>query len=147
MKIKRALPVLGLILALALGLGLAVEAEVNKPSQCVDKELCAEKLRFGTEAFTRGKYSQAKVFFREAVQADPANQRAWSYYDLTIMYDVAEQVKRTGTVKLSGAPAPGSAPWTDKTPTPAPAGSGTETPPPAPAPAQKGGIVIDDEGC
>ena len=144
MKIKRALPILGLILALALGLGVAVEAEVKKPSQCIDKELCAEKLRFGKEAFMRGKYNQAKVYFQEAVQADPTNLRAWSYYDLTIMYDVAEQVKRTGSVQLSGAPAPGSAPWTEKSASGAPA---AKTPPPAPAAPKKGGIVIDDEGC
>lgn len=143
MKSKRVLLILGVFLALALGVGLAVQAEVNKPAACINKQLCAEKLRYGKEAYLRGRYSQAKAYFKEAIQADPTNQRAWSYYDLSIMYDVAEQVKRAGRVVSSSAPAPGSAPWTEK----APAAASTPAPPPAPAPVKKGGIVIDDEGC
>ncbi len=143
MKSKRLLLILGVLLALALGLGLAVQAEVGKSASGIDKKLCAEKLRFGIEAYQRGRYSQAKAYFKEAIQADPTNQRAWSYYDLSIMYDVAEQVKRAGRVVTSSAPAPGSAPWTEK----APAAASTPAPAPAPAPVKKGGIVIDDEGC
>ncbi len=143
MKSKKTAVVLGIVLALALGLALAVPAEVKTSGYKIDKQLCATNLRYGRQAFNRGAFSDAKGYFRQAVQADPMNTKAWAYYDLSIMYDVADQVKRAGTVKVSGAPLPGSLQK-------APAGSGTKTPPPPPPPAPKasgGAIVEDDEGC
>ena len=141
MKRKSVFLALGLVLALALGLALAVPAEVKKPEACFDKELCAEKMRYGRQAFSRGDYRSAKAFFRQAVQADPLSAKAWAYYDLSIMYDVADQVKKAGSVKVSGAPVPGTAPA-------APAPETKTPPPPAPEPAKpSGGIAVDDEGC
>lgn len=135
--------VLGLVLALGVGIALAVQAEVEKPGACIDKDLCAEKTRYGIEAFKRNKFSQAKAFFREAVQADPASLRAWSYYDLCVMYDVADQVKTTGRVKYSDAPIPGTGPD-------AVGAKSAGEPAPAPeAPAVPAGIpaIPEDEGC
>lgn len=143
MTAKKLLPILGLVLALAVGLALAAGADVEKPAACVNKKLCAEKLRFGVEAYNRGRYIEAKAYFRQAVQADPNNIRAWSYYDLSIMYDLAEQVKRTGRVTVSSAPNPASTPDLGRVQTQAPA----PAPPAPPAPTTGGGIVIDDEGC
>jgi len=51
MKLSRMAVALGLALAMAMGLALAVSADSNKPSQCEDKALCAEKIRFGREAY------------------------------------------------------------------------------------------------
>ncbi len=145
MRLNRVLVALGVVVALGLGISLAVEAEVKKPAVCLDKKLCAEKLRYGVEAFNRGRYSQAKAFFRQAVQADPTSIKAWSYYDLSVMYDVAEQVKRAGQVRTSGAPKPGC-----------PEGTGAASPPAsqaAPAPAPKPDTpasipaIPEDEGC
>jgi hypothetical protein len=149
MRLNRTLVALGLALALGMGVSLAVEAEeVKKPEICLDKQLCAEKLRHGTEAFNRSRYSEAKAFFRQAVTADPTSNKAWAYYDLSIMYDAAEQVKRAGQVKTSGAPKPGCP--QGGAAAPAAGGSGSEAPaasaPAAPAPA---GIpaIAPDEGC
>lgn len=140
MRRARLVVVVGLLLALAMALALAVEAEVQKPAVCIDKKLCAEKLRFGIEAFNRGRYSEAKGYFREAVQADPGSATAWAYYDLSIMYDVAEQVKRAGTVKVSSAPVPSATQGLGAAAPPAPTG-----PPPATQPSRP--VVVDDEGC
>jgi hypothetical protein len=138
---------LGLALALALGLALAVGAEAGKPSQCSDPQRCADRLRHGQEAFDRGQFNQAKAFFREAVQADPASVKAWSFYDLSMMYAVAEQIKKTGTVRDSSAPAPDA-----YQPTPAPAPSPVPLAPSVVPPTPPGGspaipVIKPDEGC
>jgi hypothetical protein len=139
----RWLAVLGLVAALGLGVALAVDAEVEKPEACINEELCAEKIRYGTEAFNRKDYRQAKAYFRQAVQADPGSLKAWSYYDLSVMYDVAEQVKQAGQVKVSGGPKPGCPEGTGAAPAPAPKEEKDEGPAPAPAiPA-----IPPDEGC
>lgn len=144
MRLNRALVALGLALVLGVGVSLAVEAEeVKKPDICIDKELCAIKLRYGVEAFNRGRYSEAKAFFRQAVMADPTSNKAWERYDLSIMFDVAEYVKvtrhmyRTVTPTAPAVSGPGSA---------APAPSAPTAPAPAPTPA---GIppIAEDEGC
>ena len=140
MKYKRLAIVLGMVAALALGLALAVPAEVSKPGDCQNKTLCAEKMRFGEQAFSRGDYASAKTYFKQAVQADPLSARAWAFYDLSIMYDVALQVQKAGQVKVSGAPVPGTAPAA------APSGAAA-APPPAPKSAPKPVLVIEDEGC
>lgn len=148
MRLNRILVALGLALALGMGVSLAVEAEeVKKPEICLDKQVCAEKLRHGTEAFNRGRYSEAKVFFRQAVTADPTSVKAWAYYDLSVMYDAAEQVKRAGQVKTSGAPKPGCPQGTAPS---APSGPGSAAPAPsAPAAPAPAGIpaIAPDEGC
>ncbi len=149
MRLNRALVALGFAVVLGVGVSLAVEAEeVKKPEICLDKQLCAEKLRHGTEAFNRGRFSEAKAFFRQAVTADPTSNKAWAYYDLCVMYDTAEQVKRAGQVKTSGAPKPGC-PQGGAAP-PAASGAGSAAPAPsAPAAPVPAGIpaIAEDEGC
>lgn len=139
--------VMALVLALAMGLALASYAgqnaapAVSNPKVCTDKDLCAESLRYGQQAFDRGLYADAKQYFKQAVMADPTSATAWAYYDLCVMYDVADQVKQAGKVQVSGAPAPGSGGSTVSE-------GSAPPPPPKPAPVvPSGGIVIDDEGC
>lgn len=139
MKHKRLAVVLGIIVALALGLALAVPAEVKKSEYRIDKKLCAEKLRYGRQAFARGAYGQAKAYFKQAVQADPLNATAWAFYDLSVMYDVADQVKRAGQVKVSGAPLPSSIPQVQPGAAPATAPK-VSVPPSIP-------VIKPDEGC
>ncbi|MCB2227469.1 MAG: hypothetical protein KQH53_12390 [Desulfarculaceae bacterium] len=140
MKYKRLALVLGLVAALALGLALAVPAEMTKPADCQNPTLCAEKMRFGEQAFARGDYASAKTYFKQAVQADPKSARAWAFYDLSIMYDVALQVQKAGQVKVSGAPVPGTAP--------AASGAPAAAAPPAPKPSSPQPVLqIQDEGC
>ena len=104
-----------------------------------DKALCAKMLRFGKEAYMRGKYLDAKEYFRKAVQADPASQTAWRYYDLASVFALAEKVEQNADLitpgqsvrEMSGAGA--TSPPPPATPSP-----------PAKKPAFK---IVDDEGC
>lgn len=143
MKSRRLVMVFGLAAALALGLALAVPAEVTKPAVGIDKKLCAEKLRFGQQAFTRGDYGTAKSYFKQAVIADPLSAPAWAYYDLSVMYDVAMQVQKAGQVKVSGAPVPGAVTQV----TPSAASPSAAPPPAAPKSSPQPAIIIKDEGC
>ena len=149
MRLNRTLVAMGLALVLGVGVSLAVEAEeVKKPDICLDKELCAIKIRHGVEAFNRGRYSEAKIFFRQAVTADPTANKAWAYYDLSIMYDVAEQVKRAGQVKVSGGPKPGCPEGGAQAPAVSGPGSAAPAPPAPTAPAPAGiPVIAEDEGC
>ena len=138
---------LGVVVALGLGLALSVPAEVKKPESCLDKALCAEKIRYGMEAYDRGKYSEAKAFFRQAVQADPSSLRAWSLYDLTVMYDVAEQFKKAGRVVSSSAPTPGSMPQAAAPAAPTAPSAPSAEKPAAPAAPPAIPVIPKDEGC
>ena len=105
-----------------------------------DKALCAEMIRFGTQAYQRGKFLDAKEYFRKAVQADPDSNAAWTHYDLSVISALAEKLnKNTGLiapdVSIQGQAASGSAP---------------PPPPPAqqPAPKKKPQFkIVEDEGC
>jgi len=59
-----------------------------------DKALCAKMLRFGKEAYARGKYLDAKEYFRKAVQADPTSVVAWRYYDQAVIFALAQKVEK-----------------------------------------------------
>ena len=104
-----------------------------------DKVLCAEMVRFGTQSYQRGKFLDAKEYFRRAVQADPGSDVAWKHYDLSVISALAEKVnKDTGLiapdVSIQGQAATGSTP----------------PPPPAPKPAPKKKPrfeIVEDEGC
>ncbi len=117
-------------------------ARAEQPKRLIpDKALCAKMLRFGKQAYQRGRYLDAKEYFRKAVQADPGSAVAWRYYDLSIIFGLAERVEQE-----SDLVAPGVSKREQGTVAPAPS-----TPPPlsAPAPAQKGSgfKIIEDEGC
>jgi hypothetical protein len=121
----------------------------------------------------RGKYLDAKEYFRKALQADPASMNAWTYYDMTVVFALAEKVEKNSNLvlpdvstrqeaaaDLSSAPSPAPSQATPaKKPAKAPAKMPAETPPavapakiPAEAPAkmQQDGFkfkIVDDEGC
>jgi hypothetical protein len=59
-----------------------------------DKELCGKMIRFGKQAYQRGKYLDAKEYFRRAVQADPMSSMAWRYYDMAAVFALAEKVEK-----------------------------------------------------
>ena len=105
-----------------------------------DKALCAKMLRFGKESYQRGKYLDAKEYFRKAVQADPTSKVAWHYYDLAAVFALAEKVEKNASLL-----APGVSPRGET-------GAPLSPPPPPPAkPAEKKDKVefkiVDDEGC
>ena len=104
-----------------------------------DKALCAKMLRHGKEAYMRGKYLDAKAYFRKAVQADPASDAAWRYYDQAAIFALAERVEQDAGLVMPGASVRGET-----------AGGASPPPPAAPvAPPKKteGFKIVDDEGC
>ena len=112
------------------------------PTNCPpDKELCAKMLRFGKQAYQRGKYLDAKEYFRKAVKADPASTIAWRYYDQAVIFGLAEKVEKNANLVLpdvssrqeAGAGLPPEAP--------------PAVPEPAPEKEPSGFVIIDDEGC
>jgi len=116
----------------------------NAPAQeaktfTIDKALCAEMIRFGKQSYQRGKFLDAKEYFRRAVQADPASPLAWRHYDLSVISALAEKVnKDTGLIAPDVSP---QGPEQAKAVAP---------PPPAPksAPAKKEKfVIVEDEGC
>jgi hypothetical protein len=112
------------------------------PANCPpDKELCAKMLRFGKQAYSRGKYLDAKEYFRKAVKADPTSTTAWVYYDQAVIFGLAEKVEKNANLVLpdvsdrqeTGASLPSEAP-------PAP-------PEPTAEKQPSGFVIVDDEGC
>ena len=78
--------IFGLILSLTLEVNaVAPGAETGGIQQAEptdqDREYCAIMIRFGKEAFQRGRYLDAKQFFRQAIEADRTNSKPWLYYD------------------------------------------------------------------
>lgn len=106
-----------------------------------DKTLCAKMLRFGKQAYLRGKYLDAKEYFRKAVQADPASTKAWVFYDQTVLFGLAEKVEKNANLVLPDV----------STRQEASASMPAEPPPaaskPAPEKAPSGFVILDDEGC
>jgi hypothetical protein len=111
-----------------------------------DKALCDRMIRFGQEAYARGKYLDAKEYFRKAVTADPTSLKAWRFYDQAVIFGLAEKVEKNANL-LSPDVSTRQETQTGLSPAPSPA------PPPAPAkPAagkqkNSGFKIIDDEGC
>jgi tetratricopeptide (TPR) repeat protein len=107
-----------------------------------DKALCARMLRFGQEAYARGKYLDAKEYFRKAVKADPTSLKAWRYYDQAVIFGLAEKVEKNANLVLPDVSTRQET-KTGLTPAPSPT-------PPAPAESQQknsGFKILDDEGC
>jgi hypothetical protein len=105
-----------------------------------DKALCAKMLRFGKESYQRGKYLDAKEYFRKAVQADPQSKVAWHYYDLAAVFALAEKVEKNADLLTPGISARGESDT----------GSAAPPPPPAKPAEEKEKVefkIVDDEGC
>jgi hypothetical protein len=118
---RKKLIILGVVLLLLSPINLRetlAQPAPAGPSSTVNRERYDLMMRKGKEAFARLRYNEAKDFFRKAIQADPFQQGAWSYYDLAQMYAVAEQYKNHGRIIHSTAPEPG--PETAQPPQPAP---------------------------
>jgi len=120
-------------------------ARADEKTPCVDKEQCERMLRFGQEAYARGKYLDAKEFFRKAVQADPSSLKAWRYYDQAVLFGLAEKVEQNADLTFPSA--------SRRTEGPPDTGGETSPPPPPPKPAMpappKPGEfrIMHDEGC
>lgn len=120
------------------------------PPNCPpDTALCAKMLRFGKEAYARGKYLDAKEYFRKAVKADPTSLTAWRYYDQTVIFGLAEKVEKNADLVLPdvstrqepGVGLPPAAAPVPPAASPVPPGATTGKP------KGSGFKIIDDEGC
>ncbi|MBW2050239.1 MAG: hypothetical protein JRJ09_17170 [Deltaproteobacteria bacterium] len=109
------------------------------PSFVPDKALCAQMIRFGKQSYQRGKFLDAKEFFRRAVQADPASLVAWRYYDMSVISALAEKVNKDAGLLAPDVSLQGPAQAKAAAPPP---------PAPKPVPQKKEKFVIEeDEGC
>jgi hypothetical protein len=113
-------------------------AQTDEPKAIVpDKARCGEMIRFGKQAYDRGKFLDAKAHFRQAVQADPASDAAWHHYDLSVVSALAEKVNKDSDLLAPNVSEKGRTQ----------ASSGAASPPP-PAPVKKKKIPVEeDEGC
>ncbi len=106
-----------------------------------DKAFCAKMIRFGKQAYDRGKYLDAKNYFRKAIQADPTSSAAWRFYDQAVIFALAENVEKDARLIL-----PGTSEREEKG-----AGAAPSAPPIPPKPAAEGTKtefkIVDDEGC
>jgi hypothetical protein len=113
----------------------------EKGASVSEKELCAKMIRFGKQAYQRGKYLDAKEFFRKAVKADPESSLAWQYYDMAVVFALAEKVEKNSDLIAPDTSVRGETP----------AGSAAKVAPPAPkvtpAPRAKAQMEEEEEGC
>lgn len=102
-----------------------------------DKARCGELIRFGKQAYDRGKFLDAKSYFRQAVQADSTSDVAWHYYDLSVVSALAEKVHKDSDLLAPDVSERGQVQPS----------SGAASPPP-PVPVKKKEIPVEeDEGC
>ena len=132
----------GLILVLFLLVSVALSApkiaRAESPKAIVpDEARCGEMIRFGKQAYDRGKFLDAKSYFRQAVQADSASDVAWHYYDLSVVSALAEKVNKDSDLLAPDVSERGQVQPS----------SGAASPPP-PKPVKKKRIPVEeDEGC
>ncbi len=108
----------------------------------INNELCLQMMRYGEEAYWRGRYLDAKQYFRKAIQADPTNEKAWMYYDLATIYALAEKVEKNMNLIAPDVST------RHELLSPNSKASEVETPKPAVVPQKNEEFVIeDDEGC
>jgi Tfp pilus assembly protein PilF len=89
---KRMLILVGVVGSLLLWFTPCSFSSENTPSQ--KKEFCEKMIRFGQQEYWRGRYLNAKQYFKKAIQADPTNEKAWRYYDLASIFALAEKVEK-----------------------------------------------------
>ncbi|OQY50356.1 MAG: hypothetical protein B6240_01875 [Desulfobacteraceae bacterium 4572_87] len=116
-------------------------ARAETPKAIVpDKARCGEMIRFGKQAYDRGKFLDAKTYFRQAVQADSASDVAWHYYDLSVVSALAEKVNKDSDLLAPDVSNRGQVQQ--------PPSGAASPPPPPPKPAKKKIIPVEeDEGC
>ena len=105
-----------------------------------DKALCAKMLAFGKQAYQRGKYLDAKGYFRRAIMADPSSVLAWRYYDMAVVFGLAEKVEKNANLIAPDVSVRGETGYGKTVP--------SAPPPPKAGPAQKEIVEEEEEeGC
>ncbi len=98
MKFRRLVALLAIVMMAAISVPSGLIAQ--KSGYDPDKELCAKMIAAGKEYYVRGKYLDAKNFFRKAIEADPRSQKAWRYYDQTMVFALAEKVEKNNDLLI-----------------------------------------------
>ena len=138
---KNKIPGFILVLLLLVSVVLLPQtARTENPKAIIpDKARCGEMIRFGKQAYDRGKFLDAKSYFRQAVQADSASDVAWHYYDLSVVLALGEKVKKDSDLLAPDVSDRGQVQPSSGTASP---------PPPPPVPVKKKVIPVEeDEGC
>ncbi len=68
----------------------------------IDKPLYDKMIRFGLQEHKRKKYLNAKEFFKKAIVADPTSDIVWKYYDLSVVFALAEKVNNNQSLIKPG---------------------------------------------
>lgn len=134
---------LAVVFLLAIFFSAPTYSAAQESSTCPpDQALCARMLRFGKESYARGKYLDAKEYFRKAVKADPTSLIAWRYYDQAVIFGLAEKVEKNAKLVFPDV----------STRQEAKSSASTAPPPASPKPAEgqqkpSGFKILEDEGC
>ncbi len=120
-----------------------------------DKAFAEKMIRFGKEAYLRGRYIEAKSYFRKALEADPSSEYAWTFYDISSIAALAKRVEKetkllaTQDVPTEGEPSQPAVPAAKPTPSPEPPASKPEAKdtPTKPKEEKIEFKIIQDEGC
>ena len=105
-----------------------------------DKAFCAKMIRFGKQAYQRGKYLDAKGYFRRAITADPSSSLAWRYYDMAVVFGLAEKVEKNANLIAPDVSVRGETGYGKTVP--------SAPPPPKAGPAKKETVEEEEEeGC
>ena len=73
---------------------LSQESEGVKGSP--DQNTFVRMLRRGDEAYERGRYQEAKHYYRLAILADPSSDQAWAGYERAFLRDLVDQIEKKG---------------------------------------------------
>ena len=107
-----------------------------------DKSLCAQMIQFGIQSHERKRYLEAKEYFRKALHADPTSDTAWTYYDLAVIFALAEKAAKNQNLIMPDVSI------TDKAEPPPPLPNSKESPAKIEIPSKdEFKIVDDDNGC
>jgi hypothetical protein len=133
-----------LVTTMLLALG-AMAGESLPPVR--DRTVCAKMIRAGQQACDRGKYEEAKAYFRRAVEADPTSAKAWHHYDTSVVLALAAQLKKQQAPCEEDTVPEGTevASPTAQAPSPPPEDSSKITSPKAKAPTPP--PKAPDQGC
>ena len=139
--VKNRISGLFLVFLLLVSVSFLPQTTRAESPKAIDKARCGEMIRFGKQAYDRGRFLDAKSYFRQAVQADSASDVAWHYYDLSVVSALAEKVNKDSSLLAPDVSQRGQAQSSSGAASPPP-------PPPAPAPVKKKIIPVEeDEGC
>ncbi|MCP3901167.1 MAG: hypothetical protein GY707_15790 [Desulfobacteraceae bacterium] len=68
----------------------------------INKPLYDKMVRSGLQEHERKRYLNAKNYFKKAIIADPTSDIVWKYYDLSVVFALAEKVNNNHSLIKPG---------------------------------------------